>query len=64
MEKDSEKLSWNDNSSFFHCLFKFGKDKKGYRESKNVFMILLILATYIIGWFTVSIEKEPSLPSE
>lgn len=40
------------------------KKKKGYRESKNVFMILLILVTYIIGWFTVSIEKEPSLPSE
>lgn len=64
MEKDSEKLSWNDNSSFFHCLFKFGKEKERVQRKQNVFMILLILVTYIIGWFTVSIEKEPSLPSE
>lgn len=37
MEKDSEKLSWNDNSSFFHCLFKFGKEKERVQRKQKCF---------------------------
>lgn len=64
MVKDSENVSWNDNSSFFCFPFKFQKDKKGAQRKQKLFMILLILVTHMIQWSTVSIEKEQSLPSE